>query len=54
VQWYDANGFQVPAGSRHWEPLVLGGHGRETLLITAPAPTATTWQLEVTTPNEIQ
>ena len=54
VLWFDANGFQIPDGTHHWEPLVLGGHGKKILLITAPTPSAMTWQLEVTTPNEIQ
>jgi uncharacterized protein YcfL len=53
VLWFDANGFQVSDGTRAWEPIVLGGHGKKLLLITAPSASAKTWQLEVTTPNEI-
>ncbi len=54
VDWFDASGFQVAQGSRHYEPLSLGGGAWKTLTITAPTPEAVSWRLGITSRNEVQ
>jgi len=53
VDWYDQAGFHVQDSTRHWRPEALGGFGSTTLTITAPTREATSWKLQVTSPDEV-
>jgi uncharacterized protein YcfL len=54
VDWYDRSGFRVSDTTRHWEPIALGGGGSTTLTIRGPSPEADGWNLQVTSPDEVQ
>lgn len=46
IEWKDAAGFTIDDRS-HWQPLVIGGGGYETISITATSPDAAAWRLQV-------
>ena len=54
VDWYDQAGFHVQDNTRRWEPIALGGFGTQILTILGPTPAATSWNLQVTSRDEVQ
>jgi uncharacterized protein YcfL len=54
IDWYDAQGFHIADATRHWEPVTLGGGGFIPIQITAPTVSATTYKLQVQSPDEVR
>ncbi len=43
--WYDADGFEIDAGSNHWSPLIMYGSQTKTIKGVAPNPSARAFKL---------
>lgn len=53
VDWFDDQFFKIPDATRHWEPETLGGGGFKVLQLTAPTPQATSYRLQIQSPDEV-
>jgi uncharacterized protein YcfL len=54
VDWYDKAGLKIDYAPQNWTPERLAGNAAKTIKIVAPAPQATSWQLQVGSRDEVR